>query len=53
MPEEGKGLSSNPNLCAHCTTMTDPVEDAAAQSLDGGAEVCSLPENPEQLRQAA
>jgi RNA polymerase-binding transcription factor DksA len=54
MPEEGRALAQNPNLCAACATIVDRLEDASTSPLEqpiqpGRGSVAQ----PDQMREAA
>jgi hypothetical protein len=54
MPEQGIGLSDNPNVCAACSTIEDGTEEAGTQPQEDPAQALHLQaEPPEPLRRAA
>jgi hypothetical protein len=54
MPEQGIGLLPNPNVCATCSMIVDPMEDATELSQGDPEQAQHLEAEPtEQLRRAA
>jgi hypothetical protein len=54
MPEQGIGLSDNPNVCASCASIEDRMEELDAQREEDPGQALQLQaDQPEQQRRAA